>query len=228
METSQPLPQSFPYPSWKPLIGSSRCSLAGRCSQTRPTGRERSERPRQRPGLGAAAERGATPGAAPPAEYLELEGAFGALGDLLVEALLGVVGQLERDLGGPSRAGRQRPQQQQGRQRPPGAPRRHSPARREVRRARKGSGRPGLRGCERDAAWPKGRASAPGSARAAAAPSRSASGTCVRRGRAGKRRARGGNGAAGDSAFLPVVSSCRVAAGGWVSAQRHCPQVKAF
>ena len=33
-------------------------------------------------------------------EYLELEGALGALRDVLVEALLGIIGQLEGDLRG--------------------------------------------------------------------------------------------------------------------------------
>lgn len=64
--------------------------------------------------------------------YLELERALRALGDLLVEALLGVVGQLEGDLGGPRGAGQR--QQQQQRQPPPrplglAAPRQHGTAR---------------------------------------------------------------------------------------------------
>lgn len=42
--------------------------------------------------------------------YLELQGALGALCDVLVEALLGIVGQLKGDLGGAARA---RQQQQQ-------------------------------------------------------------------------------------------------------------------
>lgn len=64
--------------------------------------------------------------------HLELERALRALGDLLVEALLGVVGQLEGDLGGPRGAGQR--QQQQQRQPPPrplglAAPRQHGTAR---------------------------------------------------------------------------------------------------
>lgn len=47
---------------------------------------------------------------APAARYLELEGTLGAVRDVLVETLLGVVGQLEGDLGGA--AGPRRHQQQ--------------------------------------------------------------------------------------------------------------------
>lgn len=82
--------------------------------------------------------------AAPP-RYLELEGALGALGDLLVEALLGVVRQLEGDLGGPRCAGRKRHEEQR-REPPagphgPGTPRRHRPARGEARRDAEESGK---------------------------------------------------------------------------------------
>lgn len=44
--------------------------------------------------------------------YLELEGALGALSYVLVEALLGVVGQLEGNFGGAARPGHQQHQQQ--------------------------------------------------------------------------------------------------------------------
>lgn len=44
-------------------------------------------------------------------QYLELEGALGALRDVLVETLLGIVRQLEGDLGGA--AGPRHQQQQQ-------------------------------------------------------------------------------------------------------------------
>lgn len=203
-EASQPLPQSFPQSTshWiQPLLP----------SQARlPNAPDRKEAKAEPPAVAWAQGSGPRPSAEPrpgrllPPGYLELEGALGALDDLFVEALLGVVGQLERDLGGPRHAGRQRPQQQQGRQRPPGAPRRHRPARREASRgggarAGRGCGAAGLRGCGRDAAWPRGRAAAPGRARAL--PERFRDG-CP----AGKGPGSGGRAAAVASPLSPVVS----------------------
>lgn len=167
-------------------------------------------------GLGSGPRTAPRPGRLLPPGYLELEGALGALGDLLVEALLGVVGQLERDLGGPRGAGRQCPHQQQGRQRPPGALRRHRPARREarrtrrVRRARRGCGAAGLgaacgtrrgRGDERrHPEVPARRQRLPG-----ALPGRVSGGEG-----AGEGRARGGRRAGeGRSWRLPLPASCR-------------------
>lgn len=168
-----------------------------------------------------------------PPGYLELEGALGALGDLLVETLLGVVGQLERDLGGPRRAGRQRPHQQPERQRPPGAPRRHRQARREATRARRGSGlgargcgAAGLRGCGAAGGTRRGRgdgrehpeAPARRQRLPGALPGRVSGGAGRGKGEKGGERA--GKGRAG-----PRLFPDRGGDGGWVLACRHCPRV---
>lgn len=66
-------------------------------------------------------------------DHLELQGALGALSDVLVEALLGIVGQLKGDLGGAARARQQQQPPQQRKQPASPTARCGRPARRQRR-----------------------------------------------------------------------------------------------
>lgn len=109
--------------------------------------------------------------------HLELERALGALRDVLVEALLGVVGQLEGDLGGGAGRGQQRQQQEQRRERPAGCA---DPGGHPERR-----GRASARGAARRAEPAFGQLAPETGGRAGGREPRRADGQAAGRGRAG-------------------------------------------